>query len=59
MQQLLLCIMQSRWCKPEELERSLQEAAQRRGQKLPTHVWKKLAERKIQMKKKMRLMAMQ
>ncbi|GAX77713.1 hypothetical protein CEUSTIGMA_g5156.t1 [Chlamydomonas eustigma] len=49
----------SRWCKPEDLERSLQEAAQRKGQKLPTHVWKKLAERKVQMKKKMRLLAMQ
>ena len=51
--------MQSRWCSPEELERSLAESSKRRGQQLPTHVWKRLQERKAAVKKKMRLLAMQ
>jgi len=45
----------SSWCDPESLERSLQEASKRKGQTVPPAVWKRLKERKVQVKKKMRL----
>ena len=45
-------VLQSSWCNPEELERSLQEASKRKGQRLPAHVIQKLKDRKALNKKK-------
>lgn len=48
----------SKWVNPSELERSLHEAAQRKGMKLPSSVWRQLKERKLEAKKKARTLAL-
>lgn len=47
------------WCDPVELEKALQAMSARKGMKVPPNVWKKLKERKLQMKKKLRAQWMQ
>eukprot|EP00798_Chlamydomonas_sp_ICE-L_P020810 gene20811-27645_t len=44
------------WVDPDTLEDSLREAAKRKGQQLPASTWKKLKERRLEVKKKMRTM---
>ena len=45
----------SRYANPEDIERQMAEAAAQRGKTLPPEVWMKLKERRLEVKKKMKL----